>query len=488
MLFELQLALKYLVPKKRSLSTALISLLSVGVVSLVVWLVLVFLSVTGGVERNWLSKLTALQGPLRVAPTEEYYRSYYYLVDSLASNSNFTLKTIGEKRAASVADPYSPLKDMEIPRHWTPAERSSTGELVDPVKDAVRAFEELQNEHPGLKFQDFEIGGALLKLNLPREGRTSTLSQMSYLFSIADQNPRLAELIMQEPGGVRIDAERIVLPDFGLDTPIVLPKSYRDQGVRIGDPGTLSYGSGQEQRLRVRVAGFYDPGFLSLGSRCLLVPESVTRTLYATVQTTSPDGTPTNGFYLWPREGDDLLKIKAKLQQRLGSKYWKVATFHEYEASRDLIQQFQSDKILFTLVGGLILLVASCNIISLLILLVHDKKREIAILQAMGAPFRSIATIFGISGLILGCVSALFGIALAYLTLANIDTVVGLLSTVQGHAALNPLFFGKNLPRELSVQALVFVLIATPILSVLASLIPAWKASRIHIATALRAE
>ena len=117
-LFELTIALRYLLPRKRSLSTALVSLLSVGVITLVVWLVLVFLSVTTGIEKNWLYKLTALHAPLRISPTEHYYRSYYYQIDSIASASNYTLKTLGEKEASSLSDPYNEEIDVEVPLFW----------------------------------------------------------------------------------------------------------------------------------------------------------------------------------------------------------------------------------------------------------------------------------------------------------------------------------------------------------------------------------
>ena len=61
--------------------------MSVFVISLVVWLVLVFLSITSGIEKNWLSKLTSLHAPIRISPTEEYYQSYYYNIDSISSKS-----------------------------------------------------------------------------------------------------------------------------------------------------------------------------------------------------------------------------------------------------------------------------------------------------------------------------------------------------------------------------------------------------------------
>jgi len=53
MLFELSIARKYLLPRKRQISLSLISIMSVGVISLVVWLVLVFLSVIAGIEKGW---------------------------------------------------------------------------------------------------------------------------------------------------------------------------------------------------------------------------------------------------------------------------------------------------------------------------------------------------------------------------------------------------------------------------------------------------
>ena len=96
-MFEFKIAFKYLLFKKRRLSSSLISLLSILVISIVVWLVLVFLSVTNGIEKNWLNKLTSLNAPIRITPTDKYYSSYYYLVDSVSSKSNYSTKNIVDK-------------------------------------------------------------------------------------------------------------------------------------------------------------------------------------------------------------------------------------------------------------------------------------------------------------------------------------------------------------------------------------------------------
>jgi lipoprotein-releasing system permease protein len=506
-LFELRVALKYLIPKRRSVSTALISAMSVLVISLVVWLVLVFLSVTAGIERNWLVKLTSLHAPIRLSPTDGYYNSYFYQIDALSAASDYTYKTIGEKSESPRSDPYSAEADVEIPLYWQKAERID-GELLDPVKRAFSSLDSLQNESP-LAFQDYEIGGALMRLSL--RDTASTLSQMSYLLSIPDRNPRFRSLLLPVDEGpldfekappkplpyAHFVAGRLQLPDFGADAPAILPKNYRESGVRLGDRGTLNYlsqaaASAQEQKIPIRVAGFYDPGVMAVGNKCLLVPSQITRAIHGASQTFSPDGTPTNGIFVWIDDLSSAREMKAKIEEKLRAagvaSYWKVATFEEFEFAKDLLQQFRSDRTLLLLIAAIILLVACSNIISLLVLLVNDKKKEIAILQSMGASFRSIASIFGFCGAAMGAVSSLFGTALAVFTLRHLDSLVSFLSALQGRAAFHPAFFGQSLPNQLSYEALLFVLIATPLLSLAAGLIPALKASRIRPSSVLRSE
>ena len=140
------------------------------------------------------------------------------------------------------------------------------------------------------------------------------------------------------------------------------------------------------------------------------------------------------------------------------------------------------------MIGVIILLVACTNIISLLVLLVSDKKKEIGILRAMGAKRRSIAAIFAFSGAGLGLFSCLLGILLAFFTLKNIDHLVYFLSSLHVHDAFNPQFFWTSLPHEISHRALLFAAFATPILALLAGLVPAIKAARLNPCETLRSE
>lgn len=687
-MFELVVALKYLIPRKRQLSVSLIAILSVTVISLVVWLVLVFLSVTEGIERGWLQKLTTLNAPLRITPTHHYYSSYYYQIDAISSQSNYSFKNISEKAQSDLQDPYNPLEDGELPMRFPQPDLSVNGQLRDPVKGLLHAISQLKKSHSDLIFQDFEISGALMRLQLLRPGNglpgsenQGYLTQVSYLASIPDKCPGLSSLLLpptendlnhliylashsidlsrqdspalarkapeeitknrirslldsvrvkqlkprnsfwQLPssllplnkifeglvyyrndaisridlplekgrvqsfenrvriwreasgfiledakgerkkislntpvlidgpivfnvenileidnrllfdvqsslqdiffkGSIGMDDMEIVKADFAssqekiLKTPwinhqnllpvneeketgVLLAKSFLDNGVMIGDRGYLSYSSTtsssvQEHRLPIFVSGFYDPGILSVGNKCILVPSFVTQAINASSSSFNLDKTQTNGILVWfdsLQKADEIKKeIAFALKDQGIDKYWKVTTFREYDFAKDLLEQFQSDKYLFALVGIIILIVACCNIISLLVLLVNDKKREIGILQAMGAKNTSIAAIFGSCGIAMGIISSVIGTLAALFTLHHIDTIVNLLSLIQGHDAFNTAFFGKSLPDQLSHNAVTFIVLTTPFLSLLAGLVPAIKACRLRPSAILRSE
>ena len=166
-MFEISTALTYLIPRRKQLSVSLISLMAVLVISLVVWLVLVFLSVTEGIERSWMEKLTKLNAPIKINPTPAYYSSYYYQIDALSNASNFCSKSIGEK-LRSIGDPYLCEEDGELPPHFPAPDRTAEGTLRDPVHLAFGALEEMRAKHPSLIFQDYEIGAALLRLQMLR--------------------------------------------------------------------------------------------------------------------------------------------------------------------------------------------------------------------------------------------------------------------------------------------------------------------------------
>ena len=194
-LLEFSIARKYLTPRWRQLSVSIISLISILVIALVVWLIVVFFSVTYGLEKSWISKLIALTAPVRVTPTDAYYRSYYYQVDSISEQADYSAKTIKEKSLSPFTDPYNPLSDEEPPAAWPKPDRDADGKVKDLVKLAFAAIDSLPPIQ-GLTAQDFEMTLSNLHLQLVRKSDSSILQQTSYLGSFDQNNPSLSKALI----------------------------------------------------------------------------------------------------------------------------------------------------------------------------------------------------------------------------------------------------------------------------------------------------
>lgn len=468
-MFELSVAWKYLLPKRRQLSVSIISLISIIVIALVVWLILVFFSVTRGLEKGWVEKLVTLTAPIRLTPTEHYYNSYYHQIDHYSSVSGYRSRSIDEKKDALKTDPYNSDEDGELPADFP------SNENKDLVKLGLEAIQAI----PGITPSIYEATHANLRLRLSREQGELFLNQAVYLGTFDDSLKKITFMGQMGEG----------------DYDVLAPKSFKDGGVRIGDKGYVTYyaptaSSLQEQRLPVEITGFYDPGIVPLGGKFLLAKPLLVRTIRSAQ---GQDNVPmTNGINVRFEDLGQADAIKKKLMDELEkrgiAKYWKVESYSDFDYAKDLLHQLKSEKNIFSLISAVIIIVACSNIISMLIILVNDKKREIGILRSMGATSGSIALIFGLAGFVMGLVGTLMGTALAFVTLKNLKILLDFISHLQGFDAFNPIFYGEHLPTHMSYETLLFVLSATGLISLLAGLIPALKSSRMKPAAILRSE
>ncbi len=144
MKFELRIACSYLMPTRRNWSRSLLSLLSIFVVSLVVWLAMVFLSVSSGLQNLWIKKLIAIDAPIRIRPTDHYFRSYFHNVDSLSLKSDYESKSLWEK-AESTADPHNLEIDGPLPNDLPKPQLDTQGQLQNPVKALFESLDQLPN-------------------------------------------------------------------------------------------------------------------------------------------------------------------------------------------------------------------------------------------------------------------------------------------------------------------------------------------------------
>lgn len=138
---------------------------------------------------------------------------------------------------------------------------------------------------------------------------------------------------------------------------------------------------------------------------------------------------------------------------------------------------------------SLIILVAALNIISGMMMLVKDKGRDIAVLRTMGASKGSVMRVFLITGASIGVVGTLAGLILGIVFCWNIEAIRQFVSTVTGTAMFDPnVYYLTKLPAEINPTETAWIVVMALSLSVLATLYPSWRASKLDPVEALRYE
>ncbi|MFC6635580.1 lipoprotein-releasing ABC transporter permease subunit [Microbulbifer taiwanensis] len=154
-----------------------------------------------------------------------------------------------------------------------------------------------------------------------------------------------------------------------------------------------------------------------------------------------------------------------------------------------LFQAVKMEKTVVTLMLMIIVAVAAFNIVSALVLMVADKRSDIAVLRTLGLTSRQIMSVFVVQGSAIGIIGAFVGALLGILIALNLTEMVSWAENLLGAKIFDPrVFFVSFLPSEFRVGDAVLVLTAAIAMSLLATLFPAWRAAQIEPAEALRYE
>jgi lipoprotein-releasing system permease protein len=138
---------------------------------------------------------------------------------------------------------------------------------------------------------------------------------------------------------------------------------------------------------------------------------------------------------------------------------------------------------------SLIVLVAALNIISGLMMLVKDKGRDIAILRTMGASKGSVMRVFLITGASIGIIGTIAGLIIGVVFCAYIEEIRQFVAYVAGTKVFDPnVYYLTRLPADINPVETGSIVVMALILSVLATIYPSWRASRLDPVEALRYE
>jgi lipoprotein-releasing system permease protein len=171
-------------------------------------------------------------------------------------------------------------------------------------------------------------------------------------------------------------------------------------------------------------------------------------------------------------------EVAVKIEQALGIPY---RTDDWMSMNVSLFSALKLEKLALTLILLLIVIVAAFNIVSTLVMVVTDKTREIGVLKSMGMTSRRILRLFMVQGLVIGIVGALIGGSLGGLVTYVVDRFK--LISIPGD-----IYFISHLPVKANPLDLVFIIVATILISFLATVYPAWQAARMDPVEAIRHE
>ena len=259
----------------------------------------------------------------------------------------------------------------------------------------------------------------------------------------------------------------------------------RSLGVREGDVLTLVAPSGQvtpagivPRVKQVTVVGVFNAGHYEYDSGLVLMHIDDAARLFRT-------GGPV-GVQLKLRDPQQARVVAQELGDRIGS---QVAVRDWTHTNRNWFDAVQVEKRMMFIILTLIVAVAAFNLVSTLVMTVTDKQADIAILRTLGASPRSIMGIFMVQGALSGVLGTLGGLGLGLLVAFNIDVIVPFIERLLGvHFLPGSIYLISRMPSDPQAGDIVPIGLISLALSLLATLYPSWRASRVQPAEALRYE
>lgn len=429
-MYEFFVSLRYLKSRRRQGFISLITLISVGGVAVGVMVLIVVLSVMSGFETTLKEKLLGINAHLWVLPQRvgqlQGYRDLASRVETLPRVTHATPFTAHEVMLMAGGRVAG-----TIVRGIDPDERSQTG-------DFARLF----------------------------EGRDLTA---------------LLSPPASEPGGADNGGPQSARRGIVLGTELARTLRVADgEQIILNSPLGILQPAGILPNVRgFTVTGTFETGMYEYDAKLALISLDEAQELFGL-------GDVVHGIEV---RVDDIYRVREVAEATktlLGSGVW---TRDWMEMNRTLFSALRQERVLMFIILALIILVAAFNIISTLVMMVMEKTGAIAILKAMGASNRGIYRIFMIQGLVIGLVGMIIG-TIAGLVLAwNLPAIAAQIESWLGIQFFPPdVYVIDQLPVEIRPLDVVAIVVTSVCVSFLATLYPAWNASRLDPVVALRYE
>ena len=317
-------------------------------------------------------------------------------------------------------------------------------------------------EGQGMLINGRQVSGVLLRGILPKEEpRVSDVLQSIKRGSIDGLKPGKygiilgSELAMALGVGVG-DRVTLVTPQINVTPAGIMPRLKRFTVQGIFEVGMGDYDRG------VALLEIHD------AAKLMRLKEGVT------------------GIRLKLRDLYQAPRVARELAAKMGG-YYRVSDWTMQH--RNFFAALRTEKRMMAIILSLIVAVAAFNIVSTLVMVVTDKQADIAILRTLGASPGSIMGIFVVQGATIGFIGTLLGMAGGLALADNVEAIVSRIERLFKIDFLDPnIYYISQLPSDPHLQDILTIGLAAFAMTLLATLYPAWRASRTQPAEALRYE
>jgi lipoprotein-releasing system permease protein len=260
----------------------------------------------------------------------------------------------------------------------------------------------------------------------------------------------------------------------------------RALGVMVGDKVVLIAPEGQVTpagilpRLKqFRVVGIFDVGMYQYDAGLALINLKDAQTLYRLGGKVSGVRLRLKDLYLAPQ-------VSRQLAATMGRNLYFTDWTRQHA---NFFRAVEIEKNVMFIILLLIVAVASFNIASTLVMVVTDKRADIAILRTLGASPGSILKIFVIQGAFIGVIGTAMGVLGGVLLAVNVPVIVPAIERTFGiHFLAKSVYYISELPSKLELRDVLVIGSVSLVLSLLATLYPSYRASKVNPAEALRYE
>ena len=230
-----------------------------------------------------------------------------------------------------------------------------------------------------------------------------------------------------------------------------------------------------------QVGGVFDSGLYEYDSTTVFMNFEMAQTHFHFPKTVS-------GLEIFAKDATQLEQIKSELYKIL-PQYENLYMVDWQQSNAGFIDALKVESSVMFLILTLIILVAAFNIISSMIMLVNDKNKNIALLRTLGMTKGAVMRIFLICGSSIGFVGTFLGFVIGVLFSSNINSIKLWLESVTDTTLFNPtIYFLSTLPAKVFASDVVLIVGMALVISFLATVYPAYKASKANPAEILRYE